>query len=93
MGTGRQEGGLLGCAPRGRVFAAGLQPLRQRLADSLSDQRCASRLVTEVWDGKDPDLGGDFKNLGGCREEKWVLKKSRGTGHLPAPHSALFSIE
>ena len=92
-GTGRQEGGWLGCAPAGRVSAAGPQPLRQWLADSLSGQRGATSVVTEVWDGKHPDLGGDFKNLAGCREEKWVLKKSRGTGHLPAPHSALFSIE
>ena len=45
--------GLLGCAPRGPVSTAGLQPLRPWLGDSLSDQRGASRLVTEVWDRKD----------------------------------------
>lgn len=55
MGTGRRGwgGGLLGCAPRGPVSTAGLQPLRPWLGDSLSDQRGASRLVTEVWDRKD----------------------------------------
>lgn len=53
MGTERQEGGLQGCAPRGRVSTAGLQPLQPWLGDSLSDQRGASRLVTEVWDRKD----------------------------------------
>lgn len=53
MGTERQEGGLLGCAPRSCVSTAGLQLLQPWLGDSLSDQRGASRLVTEVWDRKD----------------------------------------